>query len=322
MSNSFSGPSSRALSSVLCKMIKNKGFPFNVFEMLYNSCVTSITDYAHDVIGFHQYSSSANIHTKAIRAYLGVGKSANLCGLRSEMCWLEPRSRTQVKMFRFYLRLQNMSNDRLTKKILLHDQNFSNLNPNALCWSKEICQIISRNNLMFHDLTANPKYLCKILQDSLLSKDISMFKKECKQSVKLRTYNLLFSPFIPHVNTTAYSRLCLPFIVRKRLAQLRLGVLPIKIETDRYLNVPADQRFCTQPNCKHDGDNLSYIEDEQHFIIQCHQYDDLRTDLYSKISIPGFSFFSDYDKFIYLLTCKDVAKITGQFIVDAFDKRI
>ena len=68
-------------------------------------------------------------------------------------------------------------------------------------------------------------------------------------------------------------------------------------EIQFFTNYKADQRFCTQPNCKHDGDNLSYIEDEQHFIIQCHQYDDLRTDLYSKISIPGFSFFSDYDKF-------------------------
>ena len=79
-------------------MIKKKGFLFNIFETLYNNCVTSIIDYAHEVIGYHQYSESANIHTKAIRAYLGVGRSANLCGLRHEVGWLEPKSRGQIKM--------------------------------------------------------------------------------------------------------------------------------------------------------------------------------------------------------------------------------
>ena len=209
----------------------------------------------------------------------------------------------------------------VTKKILLHDQYFSSVNPNSPCWSKEISQVISRNNLMFLDITTDPKPLCKILQSSLLLKDISMFTNECKQSAKLRTYNMLFSPVVPHIRTVAYSRMCLPFIVRKRLAQIRLGVLPIKIETDRYLNIPSEQRFCTQPKCKLDNDNLLYVENEQHFMIQCHQYDDFRLDLYSKISIPEFSNFSDYDKFIYLLTCKDVAKIVGQFVVDAFDNR-
>ena len=84
MSNSLCDPASRALSAVMCKMIKNKGFPFNIFEMLYKCCVASITDYSHEVIGFHQHSGSALIHSKAIRAYLGVGHSANLCGLRSK----------------------------------------------------------------------------------------------------------------------------------------------------------------------------------------------------------------------------------------------
>ena len=54
---------SRALSSVICKMIKNKGFHFSIFEMLYNSCITTISDYSHEVIGFHQYSGSNKIHT-------------------------------------------------------------------------------------------------------------------------------------------------------------------------------------------------------------------------------------------------------------------
>ena len=115
-SNSFSDPASGALSAVISKMIKNKGFPFNVFEILYDSGVNSV---------FHQYSGSDQIHTKAIRSYLGVGRSANLRAIRYEMALLEPRSRTQIKMLRFYFRLLNMENCRLTKQIYLYHQHFS-----------------------------------------------------------------------------------------------------------------------------------------------------------------------------------------------------
>ena len=50
----------------------------------------------------------------------------------------------------------------------------------------------------------------------------------------------------------SYTRLCLPFIVRKRLSQLRLGVLPLRIESDRYCRVKVDakDRFCKQPKCE------------------------------------------------------------------------
>ena len=87
MSNSLQAPSNRALSAIMCKMIKNKGFPHDIYEMLYNACVTSIKDYAHEVIGFHEYSGSTSLHNRALRLYLGVGNSANLCGIRSELAW-------------------------------------------------------------------------------------------------------------------------------------------------------------------------------------------------------------------------------------------
>ena len=50
---------------------------------------------------------------------------------------------------------------------------------------------------------------------------------------------------------------------RSMLAQLRMGVLP-NIETGRYKNIPADQRFCFV--CKES------IEDEMHFLFECPFY--------------------------------------------------
>ena len=294
--------------------------------MLYNCCVTSITDYSHEVIGFHQYTGSASIHTKAIRAYLGVGHSANLCGLRSEMGWLEPRSRTQIRMMRYFLKLRKLPDERLTKKIFICDQYFMQQNPNLQCWSSEIKDILVRNNLVFSFDNVPPKLLCKNLEHSLLSKDISMFQNQCSKSPKLRTYNSLFSPFNVALSEN-FTRLCLPFIVRKRLSQLRLGVLPLRIETDRYQRVKNDasERFCKQPKCTNNvataAGKTFYVEHEFHFLLECKQYDNLRNVLLGRLSCPEFDQLNNQNKFCYMLTRPSVARIVGQFIIDAFDER-
>ena len=295
--------------------------------MLYNCCVTSISDYSHEVIGFHQYSGSALIHSKAIRSYLGVGHSANLCGLRSEMGWMEPRSRSQIRMFRYFLKLKKMPDDRLTKKIFIYDQYFMQQNPNLQCWSSEIKQIIIRNNLVFSVDTVPPKLLCKNLENILLTKDVAMFKTQCAKSPKLRTYNSLFSPFDGQCLAENFTRLCLPFIVRKRLSQLRLGVLPLRVETDRYqrVKIDASERFCKQPKCTNNDVSVAVktfeVENEFHFLVKCREYDQLRYVLFSHLSCPEFDQLNDQNKFCFMLTRPHVARLVGQFIIDAFDLR-
>ena len=40
-----------ALSKIITKMIKNQGFPFNVYSILYNACVCCISGYGSEVFG-------------------------------------------------------------------------------------------------------------------------------------------------------------------------------------------------------------------------------------------------------------------------------
>ena len=119
----------------------------------------------------------------------------------------------------------------------------------------------------------------------------------------------------------------LPFILRKRLAQLRLGCLPIRVETDRYTRpiVHRDQRYCLQPKCLNIVSNLSdsmkHVENEYHFLMKCSQYDQLRSEMFAQIQAADFAQMNDLEKFIFLLTTQSVAKIVAQFIVDAYDER-
>ena len=55
-----------------------------------------------------------------------------------------------------------------------------------------------------------------------------------------------------------------------------MGILPLNVETGRYKNIPADQRFCFV--CKES------IEDEMHFLFECSFYVNYRILLYEVIS--------------------------------------
>ena len=148
---------------------------------------------------------------------------------------------------------------------------------------------------------------------------------QCRKSPKLRTYHTLFPPFEEHNLSTKYVQLNLPFIVRKRLAQIRLGVLPIRIESDRYARekTAAELRFCKQPQCVNQTviNCEPVVEDELHFLLHCKQYEKLRSDMLSNVDLPGFYQLTDRLKFKYLLTCENLARVVGQYTINAFDKR-
>ena len=65
---------------------------------------------------------------------------------------------------------------------------------------------------------------------------------------------------------------------RSYLTQLRLGILPINIETGRYKSIPLERRICTL--C-----NLDQIEDEIHILFYCNKYNLERKEWLSKTNI-------------------------------------
>lgn len=101
---------------------------------------------------------------------------------------------------------------------------------------------------------------------------------------------------------------------RSLLAQLRIGILPLHIETGRFRSVPLDNRLCQL--C-----NMQEIEDEKHFIVNCAAYIDIRNVMYNKVITKNRQFLekTDTEKCIYLLTHESV--FICQYIKDAWFRR-
>ncbi len=95
------------------------------------------------------------------------------------------------------------------------------------------------------------------------------------------------------------------------MAKIRCGVAPIRLETGRYEGLPENERL--YPVC------LSQeVESEVHVISKCSLYDDLRSDLFNHANHfkndfnLKYDILSDIEKFVFIMTNKDISKITAK----------
>lgn len=239
-----------------------------------------------------------------MRYYLGVHKFAPVVGMQGDLGWLSPRYRRFKCILRYWNRLLDMSNDRLTKHVFNSDYLLCNNN-----WSADvkcICRMLDIDNV-FDNRTS----LCS---DDLVGKLHVLDEQEWLNSVhrkpKLRTYLL----FKNELKVESYVKYYMHKRRRSLLAQFRLGILPLRIETGRYSNTPADERICQM--C-----NLNSVEDEYHFVMNCPLYDDLRTNLFHRAQdlCENFNIYDQNTKFEFLFeTCH---KILSQYIIEAYQRR-
>ena len=321
----------RALGSIVTKMIKNGGFPYNVYSLLYNACVTSVADYSGPVTGYLEYDSSLKIHLRAIRAFLGVPKNACNVGVLSEVDLMLPQYRTNVQMVRQYHRMICMEDNRLTKQIYNWDRALNDKNL-VKSWSNEVKSIFTDCNL-FPTFESNCPFN---LQQTVLnikeifkSKQQDSLSSECAQKPKLRTF-IIFKDF---KEQPAYITKPLSFHQRRMVAKTRLGCLPIRLETGRYSipRVPESQRIClvcknqnqlVDINPTNNPTNEGPVESETHFLFSCKAYNAERDLWFSKMKLPpNFLELPITCKLKVVLNDPHNVKITSQFITNSFNIR-
>ncbi len=91
------------------------------------------------------------------------------------------------------------------------------------------------------------------------------------------------------------------------LSQLRYGVLPLRIETGRFVNEPRENRICTL--C-----DLNRVEDTIHFMFECPKYVDHRKQLCTRamLVIPSWENITDTEKLSKLFT--ELPRVLGRYV--------
>ena len=261
----------RALGSMISKIHNFKDVGFETYTKLYNSCVTPVTDYCSGVWGFRDFNKSDMVQNRAIRYFLGVHRFTPILAINGDMGWPLSLHRRWINMLRLWNRLIDMDNNRLTKKIFLYD--FQKYMNNS--WCSEIKFIFDKLGLavQFYNMQR-----CDInMHEKLLFRNYSNdWTNKTRDISKLRTY----ITFKTEYNTEDYVKAYLSKQERSFLAQLRCGVLPLRIETGRFSGLKPEERVCQL--C-----DSGEIEDEKHFILTCDRYTNQRQILFRHLN-PSF----------------------------------
>ena len=108
----------------------------------------------------------------------------------------------------------------------------------------------------------------------------------------------------------------LSFIERKIISKLRLGNLPLRIETARFSRpgIPVNERVCY---C-----GSQEVESEAHLLFKCTKYQHLREAWLNGLQVPdNFLDLDENEKFNLALNKPENINSTARFSVSAMDLR-
>jgi len=196
-----------------------------------------------------------------MRYFLGVHRFTPVLGMIGDTGWIPSVYRRWLTMIRYWNKLVQMDDHRITKKVFIADYNSHTEKNN---WTQDLKKILSTIGLAnnFENKTVVNLSQAK---DQIHLYYANKWSQDIQHVPKLRTYRLFKSAF----KTEEYIELNLKKNERSMLCQLRMGILPLRVETGRFVGEPLEQRTCRL--CHADS-----IEDEVHFLFECDTYNDLR----------------------------------------------
>ena len=296
----------RALGAVISKFKQFKDVGFNTFSKMYESGVIPVMDYGSGVWGFTKNTHSESIQNKASRYFLGVHNFTPIPALQGEMGWFPTKFRKFISILRYWNRLIDMPNDRLTKHIFNVEYNNAYDHNN---WTNKVKSIFDllQMSYIFNEKNKCDLDTCKKEFWNIAESD---WKIQVENKPKLRTFKRYKKEFI----TTDYVQQSLNRFDRSMIAKFRCGILQLHIESGRFNNTKVENRLC---NICQEG----HIEDEFHFLCICNAYEDERTNLYRLVNkkFKDFSNMDDETKFVFLMSKCNFNVI--KFIKQAWEKR-
>lgn len=116
----------RALSALYTKFLICGGMHYDVYTKLYQSLVEPVLYYGASIWGVNKYKEVESIQNKACRLFLGTSKNACNVATRSDMGWSSCEVKQKIEVFRYFLKLDSVVDNRLLYKTHVYSFSIKN----------------------------------------------------------------------------------------------------------------------------------------------------------------------------------------------------
>ena len=240
---------------VISKFSNFMNIGYTTFSKLFQTSVSPILEYASEVWGYKEYIKCERVHQRAARYYLGVHPKTPKLALTGDMGWSSAKLLRYTKMAKYWNRLINMNDNRLTKKLFLYDK--SQCNNNWASDFKSLCNSVGMGDKFNTLIEINVNTFTSNIKANYDMK----WKSDILTKPKLRTY----IKFKNEYNVEGYVKYCNSRRKRSLLAQFRMDILPLAIETGRFKGINVNERYCLFcPNVQ--------VQDDSHMLCECSLY--------------------------------------------------
>lgn len=302
----------RALGKVISVFKASGGSSHEVFTKLFDTAVLPVILYSAGIWGLRDFSKLNKVLNRAGRFFLGLPPKAPNLAVHGEMGWYSIGYHSKLQVVRLYSRLLQMDNNRFTKKVFDWSSQCK-----GHTWIKGVKKFLNNHNLeqIEHMSSREAIQHCSpILQDYEKQKWHENLWKDngLQHGKKLRTYR----KFKKSLSPEAYLNINIPKCQRAAYVKFRCGVLPLAIETGRYQDIPLESRICRV--C-----NRNEVEDEEHFLLDCPLYLDLRKDSFDKANKINNSFtqLCNVEKLDFLMNNSEMSLFMVKTIDKMFSRR-
>ena len=282
MAKQVAASASRALGLLISKCKSAGGFPFSTFTKLYDSTVGSIIAYGAAVWGCRKFKCIAAVQNRALRFHLGVGRYTPNAAVNGDTGWETVYQKQWKVVVNQWCRIRRMNVNRLNYKVYQWSVNHNNSRHKN--WAGYVKDMFTQVGFSYLFEASSDTLSKRFIQDSINTHLKTQFNVDWKSDLerenarrgngrnKLRTYRQFKSEYYKE----NYVGIIMPKSHRSSYAKFRMGVAPLRLETGRYEHLAEDRRVCF--NCP------TSVESEEHVIMDCPLYSDLRNTLFSTIA--------------------------------------
>ena len=211
-----------------------------------------------------------NVHVKFCKFLLGVNKRAVNLAVKGDLGRFPIGISCMLQAFKYWYHIQS-SNSILLREALAVSQDLHK--ERIFTWFSFFSSLCKLINVKPSDITSEAFVL---LKEKLCDCYIQYWSDRIKTFSKMDTYCLLkqrfgFENYIRDVNIRTH---------RIILSKMRISNHRLAIETGRFSKTPRNDRLCLF--CKANN-NFSEVEDEQHVLLRCSRYTEIRRDLFDRV---------------------------------------
>jgi len=312
----------KALFSIKPKILNSSDLNINLKLKLFDTLIRPICTYGSEIwiSDFNINESNIDkmpfekIQNKFCKYILNVNRKSSNLAAKCELGRKPVINFITYLAFKYFNRFKMMSCDRFLHEVFEVDKAL--FDEGHRSWFAFIDSSLKKFKLDKDDI--NIKTLLASFNDCYEEK---INKKLEDLSLKEHDNKLFFfSNIYQHFQIQDYLSFNLPNSLTNNLTKLRISAHQLLIEKGRYFRpkIERKNRLCT---------NCNELEDEEHFLLYCEKFKDLRSNLFTKMNIqindlcPRNIYSTSVLKILLNPTCKDDTIYICKFISTCFENR-